>query len=164
MPRPTTRRLTKEPNMKITMIAVLSITAAAAVLLAVVAHADPINSYQFLSPSGDIGCTMVDQGDGNGEAVCTIRDHTWVEPRPGFDALSLDRGGNGACPNGTGSCLGPGMVLNFFTGPYTYPALGYGQTHTEGPIMCESEATGVTYTDSRTGHFFRVSRDSYQLG
>jgi hypothetical protein len=119
--------------MKITMIAVLSIAAAAAVPLAVVAHAE-------------------------------IRDHTWAEPRPGFDALSLDRGGNGACPNGTGSCLGPGMVLNFFTGPYTYPPLGYGQTHTEGPIMCDSEATGVTCTDSRTGHFFRVSRDSYQLG
>jgi hypothetical protein len=43
--------------MKITMIAALSIAAAAtAVPLAATAHAD--DSGQFLSPSGNIGCMM----------------------------------------------------------------------------------------------------------
>ncbi len=31
-------------------------------------------------------------------------------------------------------------------------------------ITCDSEPSGMTCTDSGTGHFFRVSRDSYQLG
>jgi len=41
--------------------------------------------------------------------------------------------------------------------------LGYGQTHSIGTITCDSEPNGVTCSDSTTGHFFLVSRDSYQL-
>ena len=33
-----------------------------------------------------------------------------------------------------------------------------------GTITCDSEYTGMTCTDSSTGHYFRVSRDSYELG
>jgi len=33
-----------------------------------------------------------------------------------------------------------------------------------GTIRCDSETSGVTRTDTITGHFFRVSRESYQLG
>jgi hypothetical protein len=33
-----------------------------------------------------------------------------------------------------------------------------------GVITCDSEPAGMTCTDSSTGHFFRVSRESYQLG
>jgi hypothetical protein len=46
----------------------------------------------------------------------------------------------------------------------TYPTLAYGQTKSLGPITCDSEPSGVTCTDSSTGHSFRVSTDSYQVG
>ena len=44
------------------------------------------------------------------------------------------------------------------------PTLGYGQTRSVGTITCDVEPSGVTCTDSSTGHFLRLSRDSYQLG
>jgi hypothetical protein len=43
-------------------------------------------------------------------------------------------------------------------------ALNYGQTRSAGAITCDSERPGMTCTDSGTGHFFRLSRESYQLG
>jgi hypothetical protein len=42
--------------------------------------------------------------------------------------------------------------------------LGYGQTRSLGAITCDSETSGITCTDTSSGQFFRVSRDSYQLG
>jgi len=44
------------------------------------------------------------------------------------------------------------------------PILDYGQTRSVGTLSCDSEPSGVTCTDSSTGHFFRVSSDSLQLG
>ena len=42
--------------------------------------------------------------------------------------------------------------------------LAYGKTASAGTLTCDSETTGMTCTDSSTGHFFRVSWESYQLG
>jgi len=42
--------------------------------------------------------------------------------------------------------------------------LDYGQKYSRGAITCESEPSGVTCTDNATGHFFRISRESYELG
>ena len=42
--------------------------------------------------------------------------------------------------------------------------LDYGQKYSRGAITCESEPSGVTCTDTATGHFFRISRESYELG
>ncbi len=42
--------------------------------------------------------------------------------------------------------------------------LDYGQTYSQGAITCDSEVSGVTCTDTSTGHFFRVSRETYELG
>ena len=39
-----------------------------------------------------------------------------------------------------------------------------GQTKSVGLMTCASEPSGVTCTDTSSGHFFRVSRDSYELG
>ena len=47
---------------------------------------------------------------------------------------------------------------------YPPPTPDYGQTHTVDTMTSDSEPSGVTGTDSSTGHFFRVLRDSYQLG
>lgn len=64
---------------------------------------------------------------------------------------------------GSSPRAGFAMIQIFFSGPYAPPTLDYGQTHTIGTITCDSEPAGVTCTHSSTGHFFRLSRDSYQL-
>jgi hypothetical protein len=56
------------------------------------------------------------------------------------------------------------MSQLFFSGQYAPPTLDDGQTHTVGSMTCASDPAVVTCTDADTGHFFRVSRDSYQLG
>ena len=43
---------------------------------------------------------------------------------------------------------------------YTYAR----QHQSFGAITCDSEQTRMTCTDTDTGHYFRVSSDSYQLG
>ena len=44
------------------------------------------------------------------------------------------------------------------------PVIDYGQARSVGTITCDVEPSGVTCTDISTGHFLRLSRDSYQLG
>ena len=44
------------------------------------------------------------------------------------------------------------------------PTLDYGRKRSAGPITCESQPAGVTCTDSGTGHFFRMSRETLELG
>jgi hypothetical protein len=48
--------------------------------------------------------------------------------------------------------------------PTAEQTLGYDQSLSLGTITCVSEYTGMTCTDSSTGHYFRVSRDGYVLG
>jgi uncharacterized protein DUF6636 len=43
------------------------------------------------------------------------------------------------------------------------PTLSYDSNWPVNPITCDSEPTGMTCTDASTGHFFRVSRESYEL-
>jgi hypothetical protein len=158
--------------MKIKMIAALSIATAAALPLAAIANACGGGGYapasfDFATPSGNIACTIY--GDGSG-ANCELRDHTWAAPastdgpfgRPcnfNFGGLELyvsqGKPGTLGCYEGVGK--------------FKYPdpdqqTLDYGQTHSLGAITCGSEPSGVTCTDTVTGHFFRVSRESYELG
>ena len=153
--------------MKIKMIAALSIaTAATALPLAATAHAYVTDSYIFQSPSGNIGCEMFERDDDGMEAaVCKIHDHTWAAPPPGDGGcangfvgqdLTLSRGGT--------ACVGVYPSQIWLALDYNKATLAYGQTHTIGTITCDSEPAGMTCTDSSTGHFFRVSRESYQLG
>jgi hypothetical protein len=143
--------------MKIAMIAGLLIaTAATALSMATIAHADD-TGYAFQSPSGNIVC----KGDAS-FAICQIHDRTYVAPpvsqceAGGTDpkTFQLDQGkpAQFACD-----------YNSIYYGPPLQP-LGYGQTQSDSPISCDSEPSGVTCTDASTGHFFRVSRDSYQLG
>ena len=155
--------------MKITMIAALSIAAAAtAVPLAATAHAD--DTGQFLSPSGNIGCMMEDDAGGNIFAVCKVQDHTWVAAPSEYCQQAEVPGATGGpgsdlqLGQGNTPCAGFSMNQFFFSGPYAPPTLAYGQTHSVGSITCDSEPSGVTCTDTSTGHLFRVSDDSYQLG
>lgn len=156
--------------MKITLIAGLSIAAAASLPLAAVANAcggggDIPQNRDFVTPSGNIACTIY--GDGSG-ANCEIQEHTWVAPastegpfgRPcDFNFGGLQFYVSQAKPGNLGCYEG---ASNF--GRPIAKTLDYGTTHTHGDITCASELSGVTCTDTSTGHFFRVSRESYELG
>jgi hypothetical protein len=145
--------------------------AAPAVLLFGAADARADDNYQqFASASGNIRCILTGQDAPQPIAMCQIGDHTYPVP-PG---LGRDRNG-GPCP--AGSDLGRDFRLDqgqaaYVTCTYSalgsgsgeWPALGFGQTRSLGTITCSSEPVGMTCTDAGTGHFFRVSRESYQLG
>lgn len=148
----------------------LTAAAAAATLgLAAPAHAD-VTSFQFLAPSGNIGCEMEDDHDGTAFVVCKIRDHTWAASASEYCQQASVPGATG----GTGSdmqlaqgnppCVGPHTIQIFLSGQYAPAPLDYGQKRSIGTITCESEPSGVTCTDASTGHFFRVSSESYDLG
>jgi hypothetical protein len=44
-----------------------------------------------------------------------------------------------------------------------FPVLGYGQSRQIGTIRCVSTTSGMTCTDTSSGHGFTLSRDSYNL-
>jgi hypothetical protein len=147
----------------------LIITATAAAVIAMPATAHANNNYQqFASPSANIRCILSGQDSPAPIAMCQIGHHTYVAAQgstsdggtcePGSDLgrdFRLDQG-KPEYLTCTYSALGSGL------GPW--PTLDYGQTRSLGAITCHSEPAGVTCTDTSTGHFFRVSRDSYQLG
>jgi hypothetical protein len=156
--------------MKIRMIAALSIATAAALPLAAVANACggggniPAN-YDFATPSGNIACTIYADGSG---ADCEIRDHTWVAPAathgPYGRACDFDFGGLEIyVSQDKAANLGCYEGVSKFDRPSSQK-LDYGHTNSRGAMTCESEPSGVTCTNTETGHFFRISRESYELG
>jgi hypothetical protein len=117
-------------------------------------------SYQFQSPDGNIACTLGPSTNGGTSAACDIGDHTYTPPSKPADChlgwgdrFSLQQG-NAAMMDCHGDTL---RVPDL-------PTLNYGQTRSVGSIMCDSEVAGMTCTDNSSGHFFRVSAGSYQLG
>jgi hypothetical protein len=118
-----------------------------------------------VTPSGNIICSIYADGSG---ANCEIREHTWVAPastdgpfgRPcDFSFGGLEFYVSQAKPANLGCYEG----VSNFDAP-SPRSLGYGQTQSRGVITCDSEPFGVTCTDTATGHFFRVSRENYELG
>jgi hypothetical protein len=157
-------------TMKIKMIAALSIATAAALPLAAIANACgggdefPTDS-EFITPSGNIVCSIYADNSG---ASCEIREHTWVAPAstvgPARRACDFSFGGlqfyvSQAKPGNLG-CYEGASSFNA-RGQQT---LDYGQTISRGKMTCVSAVSGVTCTDTATGHFFRVSREDYELG
>jgi len=138
--------------MKLTLIATTAV--AATMGLAATAHAD--DAYAFRSPSGNVGCKM-----GTSGVLCEIKDYTWFVPRPA-DYTVGGKGNRFILDRGHAPIGGDWHSDHEF--PDGAPTLDYGQTRIVGAITCDSEPSGMTCTDSSTGHFFRVSRDSYQLG
>ncbi|OBG27151.1 hypothetical protein [Mycobacterium sp. E3198] len=152
---------------KIAELALIATAAAAtATALPPTAHAD--TKFDFLSPSGNINCSMSLQSDfvlngvkqtGSNYVQCELSDYTWQLPQAcpsgvvgvafRSDDTEPPRAGCWKFPNQT---------------PLPWPTLDYGHSRTVGAITCDSEPSGVTCTNSNTGHFFHVSRESYQLG
>jgi hypothetical protein len=151
----------------------LALIASAMVSATVVlpATAQAANGYQqFSSPSGNIRCLMLGKDGPAPIAMCQISDYTYSIPQGA--ALKQDGGlcepntvsgrdirvdqGNRAYVTCSYSALGSGFG--------EWPALAYGQTRSLGALNCDSEPSGMTCTDGSTGHFFRISRDSYEVG
>jgi hypothetical protein len=115
-------------------------------------------SASFRSPSGNINCSLSTPG-GDIAARCEVVEHSWVAPPASPDChlnwgdrFQLVQGGDAAF-----NCYGQEF-------PAVHETLAYGQARSFGSITCESASTAITCTDSSTGHYFRVSRDGYELG
>jgi hypothetical protein len=116
----------------------------------------------FQSPSGNIGCALTllssTSPEKQGSSVqCDIGVRDWVlancpQDRPASFMLGSGKGPTVECHN-IGSLLAPGL-----------PTLGYGQTRTAGVISCSSQSSGIRCTNTVTGQFFSVSRESFQTG
>src|SRR6185312_4382446 len=112
----------------------------------------------FQSPSGTINCMMYASGGETG-ARCEVVDHTWAAP-PRSPDCPLNWGDRFYLTQGGDAGFGC-YHQEFPTAERTF---GYGQTQSLGTLTCESEPTGMTCTDSSTGHYFRVAREIYELG
>jgi hypothetical protein len=149
---------------RIGMVAgVCAAVGAATIGLAGSAHANPF-SEQFQSPSGDISCNLVNYPPtdrlafGKNFVQCDIVNQSWVPPRPPpqgrADATST-------------LVLVRGQLPIVGYSPGTLAAsdpVNYDQPLSAGAITCTSEQSAVKCTDASTGHFFRVSPESYELG
>jgi hypothetical protein len=147
--------------MNTTNVAKLAALAVAAIAStigpAAVAQADQ-SGYEFSSPSGNIACGPFTTTTVDGQKAgvfCDIRSYAW-QACGGHGqrfVLSQEPG------------VSPHTVCNENTADPGTPALPYGQTRSfPGPFTCGSEPTGVRCTDTSTGHFFRISQESYDLG
>lgn len=138
------------PHLMLTAVA----SAAAILTLPATAHAD---SKYFQTPSGNIFCTIDSSG-----AACDIQQYTYTPPPPPECAQHISWGSrfrlNPGKP-GVVECHGDTLQLP------GEPTLAYGKSISAGSITCSSsEQDGVKCTDSSSGHYFRVSRDSFNLG
>jgi hypothetical protein len=137
--------------------------AASAIGLAPTSHANPF-SEQFQSPSGDISCNLVSSpptdklGFGKNFVQCDIVDQSWVPPQPPPSGRA-DATATIVLVRGQVPIVGysPGALA-------AADPVNYDQPLSAGSISCRPEQSAMRCIDTSTGHFFRVSRESYELG
>ncbi|HME14994.1 MAG TPA: hypothetical protein VKG83_06040 [Mycobacterium sp.] len=137
--------------------------AAPAIGLAGSAQANPF-SEQFQSPSGDISCNLVNYpptdklGFGKNFVQCDIVNHSWAPPQP-------PPAGRAGATSTFLLMRGQAPIVAYSPGTFAAPdPMDYGQARSAGTITCSSEQSAMKCTDVSTGHFFRVSQESYELG
>ena len=110
----------------------------------------------FQSPSGNIGCIVA-----SGTARCDIKQRSWRPPaRPASCPSQVDFGQGlevGASGPGRLVCAGD-TALN----PSAH-RLAYGTRSEVGSLRCDSASSGVTCTNTSTGHGFFISAGSYRI-
>jgi hypothetical protein len=114
---------------------------------------EPEELTSFSTPSGNIGCVM------DPEFVrCDIAERSW-EPPAAPASCEVDFG------QGV-QLAGRGRAELVCAGDTTLGAdatLEYGATSKIGPYRCISAEAGITCQDSRTGHGFFLSQQTYEL-
>jgi hypothetical protein len=156
--------LTRNGAGKIGMIAgVCTAIAAATIGFAPNSHANPF-SAQFQSPSGDISCNLVNAppsdrlGFGKNFVQCDIVNHSWAPPQP-------PPAGRAGATSTFVLMRGQAPIVGYSPGTLAASdPVSYDQPLSAGAITCSSEQSAVRCTDVSTGHFFRVSPESYELG
>jgi hypothetical protein len=112
----------------------------------------------FQSPSGNIRCAMFAY-DGQNSVRCDIADYGWTAP-PRSPNCQLDWGSRFKLEQG-GAAVFDCYAQEL---PAVDHTLGYGEAQTVGAITCVSQPSGMTCADGSTGHYFRVSRETYEVG
>lgn len=151
-----------------------SVLVATAAALAVVSAVSPAvasadTRVHLQTPDGNIRCVLdISSTTETPVALCQITDHTYVV------GPSRDEVTGAACPSGNGGRdfrldMGQPAFLRcsyaaLDAGAGSWETADDGQSTSLGPITCISETSRMTCTDTNSGHFFRVSRESYQLG
>jgi hypothetical protein len=107
----------------------------------------------FSSPSGNIGCYLDSHG-----ARCDIKDRSW-QPPPKPASCPVDWGQGVEVTGGSAGHI----VCAGDTALGAKDQLAYGSSSAAGSYRCSSAETGMTCTDTATGHGFFISRDSYKL-
>jgi hypothetical protein len=150
--------------MKIATLTVFAAaTAAAAIALPASAHA---GTNDFQSPTGNVYCILSADPGGKGYVICQGGGGFNVPVPAGChlawgDRFTIDQGEAPVshCHGDTiePSSSSPGPIPNV-------AILEYGQTRSAGTITCESEATGMTCTDTSSGHYFHMARGANEIG
>jgi len=148
----------------------VSVASLAATMNPVTAGAQDGAVTKFSSPSDNIRCVITAVAGAPSTVACQLENITYTVPA----GTAYDDNG-AVCDRDYGSGRDvrlvqgqPGYVrcsyaaLDGGVGPW--PTLAFGQSATLGAITCESAPTAVTCTDTGSRHFFRISRDSYELG
>ncbi|GAA1899707.1 hypothetical protein [Lapillicoccus jejuensis] len=123
------------------------------------ATADPSKPLSFVSPSGNLACTIVAGGALRG---CELEQGRIAPPTSGFCASA----GGGAADIGRIQLgpNGPVAVCNKDQlAPADAPELPYGRSTTSGSVACVSEQIGVTCVDASTRKGFFLARDTYYV-
>jgi hypothetical protein len=152
---------TRRPRTEATFLKfALAAAAAAATSVGVAATAHADTGYElFQSPSGKVLCETTISYKGDPYANCTVRDSAYPIPADKCDIAPPVNPQFGLTQGRS-----PSLSCVVGSGDYQWPTLDFGQTRSVGTITCDSEASGMTCTDTSTGHFFRISNDSYDLG
>jgi hypothetical protein len=137
-----------------TLTAATAIAAVATAAGAVSAGASSLT--EFRSPTGNIGCYIMSSG-----VRCDIGHYSYTPPAHhcggpfggGYgNAFFVGAKGDGTLICVTDSALDP-----------TGHALAYGRSITRGSYTCSSASTGMTCRNTRDGHGFFLSIQSYKV-
>jgi hypothetical protein len=142
--------------MKITMltVAATSVTSAATLIMIALPATAHAESKNFQSPSGNIACYL-----DSAIVECDISEHTYQPPPRPPECQGVYGNRVTMTPGKPAAMTCHGDT----TRVQGEPTLNYGQTISVGTFTCASEAAGIKCTDT-SGHYFRLSKESVDLG
>jgi hypothetical protein len=133
----------------------MAITAAA---FAVAAPAQAATGYRFLSPDGNIACSMSQAADGDGHVVCDISSDNGFNAQLPMECSSgrlvsfiLDQGQPAGLQCHSGKVDRSPNVLS------------YGETRNVGLIDCVNLPADTECSDRASQHYFRIFTDHYEM-